>query len=311
MNSVLKTPCKTKDTESGSSSDEWSLKFTASSLPGWKICLEDTYISKLNVVRTKADLPISIFGVFDGHGGKQVARFLQRNFIYELLENSHFKTNNYTTALEETFVKMDTLLRSPQGQQELFQLQGNKTEELGCGSTATVALLIGKSELYVAHVGDSRCYITNDWKLQALTNDHRPNDTNERERIVAAEGEIQNGRVDDLINISRSIGDLKFKNNKDLPQSKQKLISLPEVKKIELTDKNEVILLGSSGFWQAEPTTEKHLERIKDLYAIEKDTVRTVERYLDSAIGKSSGGIGNDNMTLILVDLNANVNDLS
>lgn len=41
--------------------------------------MEDSHI-------TKADLTadISVFGVFDGHGGKEVAYFVERHFLEEL-----------------------------------------------------------------------------------------------------------------------------------------------------------------------------------------------------------------------------------
>jgi protein phosphatase 1G len=41
--------------------------------------MEDAHINKV-------DLPgdVSVFGVFDGHGGKEVALFVQEHFIDEL-----------------------------------------------------------------------------------------------------------------------------------------------------------------------------------------------------------------------------------
>ena len=47
--------------------------------------MEDAHIHKL-------DLPndVNVFGVFDGHGGKEVAIFVEKYFIDELLKNSNF-----------------------------------------------------------------------------------------------------------------------------------------------------------------------------------------------------------------------------
>jgi len=34
---------------------------------------------------------ISVFGVFDGHGGCEVSRFTAKHFVYELMNNERFK----------------------------------------------------------------------------------------------------------------------------------------------------------------------------------------------------------------------------
>ena len=46
---------------------------------------------------------MSLFAVFDGHGGAEVASFAQRYFVRELLKNSMFQKQVYDQALEETF----------------------------------------------------------------------------------------------------------------------------------------------------------------------------------------------------------------
>lgn len=39
-------------------------------MQGWRKTMEDAHISSLNIAKTDASVPVSIFGVFDGHGGK-------------------------------------------------------------------------------------------------------------------------------------------------------------------------------------------------------------------------------------------------
>lgn len=56
-----------------------------------------------------------MFGVFDGHGGKEVAAFVEKHFIEELLKNKNFKEQKFEEALKETFLKMDELLIAPEG----------------------------------------------------------------------------------------------------------------------------------------------------------------------------------------------------
>lgn len=47
--------------------------------------MEDSHISN-----TKLTDDVAIFGVFDGHGGKEVALFVKEYFCEELLKNKNF-----------------------------------------------------------------------------------------------------------------------------------------------------------------------------------------------------------------------------
>ena len=40
---------------------------------------------------TQIPREISVFGVFDGHGGCEVSRFTAKHFVYELMNNERFK----------------------------------------------------------------------------------------------------------------------------------------------------------------------------------------------------------------------------
>lgn len=53
--------------------------------------------------------------MFDGHGGKEVAAFVEKHFIEELKKNKNFKELKFEDALKETFLKMDELLMAPDG----------------------------------------------------------------------------------------------------------------------------------------------------------------------------------------------------
>lgn len=72
--------------------------------------MEDAHIHVSEVVPD-----VSVFGVFDGHGGKEVAAFVEKHFIEELLKNKNFKDQKFELALSETFLKMDELLLTPEG----------------------------------------------------------------------------------------------------------------------------------------------------------------------------------------------------
>lgn len=61
--------------------------------------MEDTHIAQCNL---QGD--VSIFGVFDGHGGAEVAIYVQKHFIDTLLKNENFLKKDYAKALYQTFL---------------------------------------------------------------------------------------------------------------------------------------------------------------------------------------------------------------
>lgn len=85
-----------------------AFKIGASSMQGWRETMEDAHI--IEPLLTDS---VSLFAVFDGHGGPHVARFCADFFVDELLLNESFKHRQYKQALEETFLRMDELVICP------------------------------------------------------------------------------------------------------------------------------------------------------------------------------------------------------
>ena len=76
MGIYLSEPKKEKHTDLGQNG---KFEFAASSMQGWRMNMEDAHIAQLDI-----DNDTHIFGVFDGHGGKEVAIFVAKHFIQEL-----------------------------------------------------------------------------------------------------------------------------------------------------------------------------------------------------------------------------------
>lgn len=76
--------------------------------------MEDAHLACLDI-----EPGISLFGVFDGHGGCEVAKFVGVHFVEELKKNENFKRGDFKQALIETFLLMDRMLISDQGKKEL------------------------------------------------------------------------------------------------------------------------------------------------------------------------------------------------
>lgn len=97
------------------------------------------------------------------------------------------------------------------------------------GATAVVAVMIGK-KLMVANAGDSRAVLCRDGAAFALSYDHKPQQEREMSRIRKAGGFVnQFGRVNGNLNLSRSVGDLKYKQAHFLPPAEQMITAEPDV----------------------------------------------------------------------------------
>ena len=119
------------------------------------------------------------------------------------------------------------------------------------GCTAVVCLKVGNT-LYVANAGDSRGVLCRDGEAVPLSYDHKPNSEIETNRIVNDGGFITeaNGhfRINGNLNLSRSIGDLKYKQNSSLRPEEQMITAEPDVIQMTLTAMDEFMVL-AHGIW--------------------------------------------------------------
>lgn len=56
-------------------------------------------------------------------------------------------------------------------------------------------------------------------------------------------------RVNSNLNLSRAIGDLKYKLNANLPPEQQVITAHPDVRVFELTDSDKFFILACDGIW--------------------------------------------------------------
>lgn len=57
---------------------------------GWRKFMEDAHVSLLDLGDGN-----SLFAVFDGHGGPEVAGFVAQRIVSELTKNADYKSKNY------------------------------------------------------------------------------------------------------------------------------------------------------------------------------------------------------------------------
>ena len=95
MGAYLSAPITLKESEDGQTS---RLRHGASSMQGWRRSMEDAHI----VGTEKAGA--TLYGVFDGHGGAEVARYVARHMAEDFPEDW---SANPERALKKLFHRMD------------------------------------------------------------------------------------------------------------------------------------------------------------------------------------------------------------
>lgn len=178
-------------------------------------------------------------------------------------------------------------------------------ETIGC--TANVVLIEGGEipKIYCANAGDSRAVLCRSGKQVPLSFDHKPTDAEEHTRIYKAGGFVNDeGRVDGNLNLSRALGDLFYKKNKELKEHEQKISGVPDVKVELLQEEDEYIVIGCDGIWE-KFDNEQMIDYVNEK---KRDSglgfSRVCEEFLDQNVAPNPGaeqGLGCDNMSMMIV----------
>lgn len=92
-------------------------------MQGWRNTMEDSHIACLDLGNG-----VSFFGVYDGHGGNEVADFVKEHLVEELKKLPSFKAGDYETCLKDIYLKIDEMLKTQYGKQKLVSYKkGNDT----------------------------------------------------------------------------------------------------------------------------------------------------------------------------------------
>uniref|UniRef100_A0A804IJ31 protein-serine/threonine phosphatase n=1 Tax=Musa acuminata subsp. malaccensis TaxID=214687 RepID=A0A804IJ31_MUSAM len=153
------------------------------------------------------------------------------------------------------------------------------------GSTASTAVLIGK-HLYVANVGDSRAVISKTGKAIPLSNDHKPNRSDERKRIEDAGGVVTwtgTWRVGGILAMSRAFGNRLLK---------QFVVAEPEIQEQVVDEELEILVLASDGLWDVVAN-----EDAVSLVRVEEEPEAAARKLTETAFSRGSA----DNITCIVV----------
>ncbi|XP_021673030.2 protein phosphatase 2C 50 [Hevea brasiliensis] len=255
------------------------------------------------------------FGVYDGHGGSQVANYCRDHIHSALAEEGEFIKNGLSDgsikdSCQEQWKKIFTNCFLKVDAEVGGKGSAEPVAPETVGSTAVVAIICS-SHIIVANCGDSRAVLYRGKEPMALSVDHKPNREDEYARIEAAGGKViqWNGhRVFGVLAMSRSIGDRYLKPC---------IIPEPEVMFVPRAKDDECLILASDGLWDVMSNEEAcDLARRRILVwhkrngaavpssrgeGIDPAAQAAAEYLSNRALQKGS----KDNITVIVVDLKA------
>lgn len=198
------------------------------------------------------------------------------------------------------------------------------------GSTAVV-VLVKDNVLYCANAGDSRAIACINGKLEILSMDHKPNNENESKRIIEGGGWVEFNRVNGNLALSRALGDFVFKRSNKKPEdqivtgknNKQRNLyyisdthcyshfhylvchlAYPDVETRQVQKDWEFIVLACDGIWDV-MTNEDVLQFCRARIGMGMQPEEICEELMNNCLAPDCqmGGLGGDNMTVVLVCL--------
>ncbi|MCO5581152.1 hypothetical protein L7F22_035030 [Adiantum nelumboides] len=208
-----------------------------------------------------------------GHGGSQAAEYVRKNLFDNLTKHPKLITDT-KVAIVESYQQTDS---------EFLQEETNQKHD--AGSTASTAILVG-DRLLVANVGDSRAVVCRGSTAYALSEDHKPNRKDERQRIEKAGGVViwaGTWRVGGILAVSRAFGDRFLK---------QFVVAEPELQEETIDDGVKFLILASDGLWDV----VSNQDAVTLVEAI-PDAEEAAKSLVNEAICKGSA----DNVTCIII----------
>ncbi|WZZ91628.1 hypothetical protein YC2023_120207 [Brassica napus] len=239
---------------------------------GKRSSMEDFFETRIDGVDGEI---VGLFGVFDGHGGARAAEYVKRHLFSNLITHPKFISDT-KSAITDAYNHTDSEL-----------LKSEDSHNRDAGSTASTAILLG-DRLLVANVGDSRAVISRAGTAIAVSRDHKPDQSDERERIENAGGFVmwagkRTWRVGGVLAVSRAFGDRLLK---------QYVVADPEIREEKIDDSLEFLILASDGLWDVF-SNEEAVAMVKEV----EDPEDSAKKLVAEAIKRGS----KDNITCVIV----------
>lgn len=261
----------------GGISENGKFSYGYASSPGKRSSMEDFYETRIDGVDGET---VGLFGVFDGHGGARAAEYVKQHLFSNLIKHPKFISDT-KSAIADAYSHTDSEF-----------LKSDNSQNRDAGSTASTAILVG-DRLLVANVGDSRAVICRGGEAIAVSRDHKPDQSDERQRIEDAGGFVMwagTWRVGGVLAVSRAFGDKLLK---------QYVVADPEIQEEKVDSSLEFLILASDGLWDV-VSNEEAVAMVKPI----QDSEEAAKRLMQEAYQRGSA----DNITCVVVRFLGNHN---
>ena len=280
MGAFLEKPKTEKTTSSGESK---GLRYGVSAMQGWRMEMEDAHICNTDIKTAKLTLDgWAFFGVFDGHAGSKVAHFCAENLLNCIIEHFESEKEENNVPLEKTkegivegFLATDKKLKE--------EPQWSSGEDRS-GTTA-ITVMVTPSHIIWGNCGDSRGLLCRSGKLHYATEDHKPYNASEKDRIEKAGGTVMMQRVNGSLAVSRALGDFDYKRCTDLKPNEQLVSPEPDISVNDREDTDEFLFLACDGIFDV-MTNEEVIAHISRQLTLTSDLAQICSDLLDLCLHK-------------------------
>ncbi|KAL5578141.1 hypothetical protein UlMin_019840 [Ulmus minor] len=220
-----------------SSGQNGKFSYGYASSPRKRSSMEDFYETRIEGVEGEI---VGLFGVFDGHKGAHAAEYVKQNLFSNLIRHPKFISNTKSAIyIDSEFLKSEN------------------NQNMDAGLTTSTTILVG-DHLLVANVGDSRAVICRGGNAIAISRDHKPDQTDERQRIEDEGGFVMwagTWKVGGVLAVSHAFGDRLLK---------QYVVADPKIQEEKIDNSLEFLILASNGLWDV-VTNEKNCIVLNEL----------------------------------------------
>lgn len=221
------------------------------------------------------------WGIYDGHGGKCVSKYVSETLPSKILEKVSPKGYTKTHMVKA---------------HDYVQSKLSNDDGVLCGSTGStsISFILTGDKLQVANVGDCRAVLCDgNGVAQALSMDHKPEWGPEQKRIEELGGSITKDQGFEVyriknLSVSRAFGD---------DNHSKYIIHTPEIKNVTIKPSDRFVVLACDGVWD----TMGSQDAVN--FVIQKKNKTNIAKSLcNHAINSGSG----DNVTAMVIYLNQN-----
>ncbi|XP_018607573.1 protein phosphatase, Mg2+/Mn2+ dependent, 1Nb (putative) isoform X1 [Scleropages formosus] len=281
----LERPILEKHTEQGWS--KWGIAYALASVQGWRANMEDAHNC---IPEMGAELDAwGFFAVYDGHAGNTVAHYCARNLLDHIMATGAIKRvenkEQVKEGIREGFFSIDRHMHAMA-----------RSEGWDRGGSTVVAAMISPHRLYIANCGDSRAVLCRDGRVYVQTEDHKPFNPHEMERIQNAGGTVTLQRINGSLAVSRALGDFSYKEAEWRVPTEQMVSPDPDIYEVERSPADEFLLLACDGVWDM-IGSEELCSFVRNRLQVCTDLSEVCTQVVDLCLYKGSL----DNITVILI----------